>query len=311
MAQPTFISQPLTRVANKWKNENDALIGNIIFPTVPVAKKEFKVPYYGKESLIIPSDVSRTGESKYKRVRHSRGYNTPTILTEKGLSDFVTKDDKEQTGDEFDALSDAVENIQERMELVNEKNLATMLSDTAIVTQNQTLSGPSQWSDTANSDPINDIKTAIQAIRGSALVMPNSMWFDMSVWLTLMDHPAVVDRVRGAVVQEINVAMMKRLLAPYGIQNIYIAKATENTGGEGASDSLSSVWGKHAWLGYITNNPGYKQVNGGYKFALRNGRVVTREEKANPPGTEVVNADYYEHILLSDTCYYLFKNAIA
>lgn len=311
MAQPVYLDKALTNVSNAWFNQNDALIGNLIFPTVTVNQKTFKVPRYGKEGLIVPTDISRTGESKARRVDYSRTYDSPTVLTEKALSDRVTKDDYEQSDSPFNAESDTVEFIQSRMELSNEKNLATILSNTSTITQNQTLSGPSQWSDYNNSDPVNDIKTAMKAIRGSAIMPPNAMWFSWEVWLTLMDHPAIVDRVRPAVVQEITTGMLLRLLAPYGIEKLYVAKAVENTGGEGIADSLTTVWGKNAWLGYVTNNPGLKQVNGGYKFALKDGRAVTKEYFNNPPVTELVNTDYYEHILLNDTCYYLFKNAIA
>jgi hypothetical protein len=38
---------------------------------------------------------------------------------------------------------------------------------------------------------------------------------------------------------------------------------------------------------------------------------VTKEYINNPPVTEIVNTDYYEDILLNDTCFYLIKNAIA
>lgn len=311
MSQPIFLDKALTGVSNAWFNQDGDLISDRIFPTVTVKQKTFRVPKYGKEGLIIPNSLARTGESKSKRVDYSRTYDTPTVLTEKSLSDVVTKDDYEQSDSPFNAESDSVEFIQSRMELANEKNLATILSDTNLITQNQTLSGPSQWSDVANSDPINDIKTALKAINGNAFRIPNAIWFDYNVWLVLMDHPAIVDRVRGAVVQEITKEMFLRLLAPYGITKMYVANAKENTGGEGLADSVSGVWNKHAWLGYVTDKPGMKQVNGGYKFALENGRSVTKEYKNNPPVTEVVNTDYYEHILLNDTCYYLFKNAIA
>jgi hypothetical protein len=311
MSQPNYLDKALSNVSNAWLNADDDFIAGEIFPSVFVKQKTFKVPKYGKEGLIVPSSLARTGEAPAKRVDYSRTYDTPTVLTEKALSDVVTKDDYDQTDDPFNAESDAVEFIKSRKMLFDEKNLATILTDTAVVTQNQTLSGTDQWSDYGNSDPIDDIKTAMRAIRGSAFKLPNSMWFDWQTWLVLQDHPAVVDRLRGAAIIEVTQAMLLRLLAPYGIERILVGKAQENTGGEGLADATSPIWGKHALLGYINQTPGLKQVNGGYKFTLENGSYVTREEKVNPEITELVDVDYYEHILLNDTCYYLFKNAIA
>ena len=89
-----------------------------------------------------------------------------------------------------------------------------------------------------------------------------------------------------------------------------IKKVSENTAAQGQSDSLSAVWGKHAWLGYVTDTPGRKQVNGGYKFQLEGGRETTRESFNNPPGDEIVNRDYYGHFLLNPECFYLMKTVV-
>lgn len=311
MSQPVYIDKALTNVSNAWINDSDTLIADMIFPTVNLKQKTFKVPKYGKEGLIIPSSLARTGEAKSKRVDYTRTYDTPTVLTEKSLSDFVTKDDYEQSDSPFNAESDSVEFIQSRMDLTNEKNLATMLSDTAVITQNDTLSGTEQWSDKGNSNPFVDIVTGAKAVKSSALKVPNAAFMSWEVWLSIVDHPDFLDRFKWSGEGVMDEAKFLRALAPYGIKKVFIGSASENTGGEGITDSLSSIWGKHFWLGYVTDRPGLKEVNGGYKFALENGREVTKETFNNPPGTEIVNRDYYEHILLNDTCYYLLKNVIA
>lgn len=311
MAQPVYLDKALTNVSNAWFNQDSDFISPIIFPEVLVNQKTFKVPKYGKEGLIVPNDLSRTGEAKAKRVDYSRTYDSPTVLTEKSLSDVVTKDDYDQSDSPFNAESDTVEFINSRMMLSDEKNIATLLSSTTNITQNITLSGTSQWNDKLNSNPFVDISTAAKTIRPFALMLPNTAFMSWEVWISLVDHPDFIDRFKwggdGIMTEE----RFLKALAPYGIRKLVIGKVQENVGGEGIADSLTPIWGKNFWLGYTTDNPGLKQVNGGYKFRQKGARAVTKQSYNNPPVTEIVNTDYYEHILLNDTCFYLVKNAIA
>ena len=105
---------------------------------------------------------------------------------------------------------------------------------------------------------------------------------------------------------------MLALFRPFGIQRIVVGRAQANTGKEGTNtDSFTSVWGNNAWLGYVTPRPGRKEINGGYKFRLENSREVTKETFNNPPVTEVVVRDQYDHIIKNTECFYLIRNAVA
>lgn len=306
--QPLFIDQALTGVSNAWENDDADFIADQLFPVVEVKKTTFKVGKYGKDGLRLPSNTLRTGESKAKRVNLTRGFDDIGPLQEHSLSDFITKDDYEMTDDPFEPESDSVENMNSIMALVDEKDLATQLTNTSIVTQNTTLSGTDQWSDYANSDPIADIVAAVSTAK---FLDFNTIAMGKEVWLKLSQHPVLLDRLkwseRGVVTKEAFLS----LLSPYGITKLLIGNAKENTGKEGLADVIGTVWGKNVILAFVQPKPGRKKVNGGYKFALKNGREVSREAKNNPKGTELVNTDYYGHFLLSADCFYLIKNAVA
>jgi hypothetical protein len=311
MAQPTFTDQFLTNVSNAWRNNLSDMIAERICPVVGVNKKTFKVASYSKENLRVPSSSVRTGESKSKRVNWGRDENTIGPLAEHSLSDFVTRDDQKMTDNPYDALSDATENILQKMALIDEKELATALANTAVVTQNVTKSGTGQWSDYANSNPFDDIKTGAITMKGSALKVPNTFFCSWETWVAMVDHPDFLDRIKWSQTGVMTDGDFVKLFAPYGINKIFVGKVSENTAVEGDSDSLSAVWGKHAWLGYVTDQPGLREVNGGYKFQLNGGRETTRETFNNPPGDEVVVRDYYSYEILNPECFYLIKNAVA
>ncbi|MBS4040406.1 MAG: hypothetical protein KGZ81_07385 [Flavobacteriales bacterium] len=292
-------------------NDDEDFIAERVFPVVKVPKKTFKVAGYTKESLRIPSSSVRTGEAKARRVSLGRTEDDYGPLHEHSLSDFVTHDDMTMTDDPYDALGDAVENIMQKLMLIDEKDLATTLQNTSIITNNVTLAGTDQWSDYTNSTPFEDIKTAAIAMKASTLKIPNTLITSWEAWIQMVDHPDFLDRIKWSQTGVMTEADFIKLFAPYGIKNVIIGKVSENTAVEGQTDSLSAVWGKNVWLAYITDKPGRKTINGGYKFVLEEGREATREAFNNPRGEEVLVRDYYDYELLNADCFYLIKNVVA
>ncbi len=307
-----YVDQALSNVSNAWFNQDSDFISDKIFPEVLVGKKTFKVWEYSKDNLRVPSSSVRTGRSKAQEASFSKSTVDHGPLLEHSLSDFIEKDEYDQEDAPLNVESDTVENLNHLMALIDENDLATTMADTGVITQNDTLSGTDQWSDYSASNPFTDITAGVTAVKGSALRMPNTAFMGWEVWLQIINHPDFLDRIKWSATGVVTEADFLKLLQPYGITKLYIGKAQKNTANEGASsDTIGSVWGKHFWLGYVTDRPGRKEVNGGYKFRLRNGREVTREVSNNPPGTEIVTRDYYEHSLMDASCFYLIKDAIA
>lgn len=306
--QPLYIDQGLTNVSNAYLNQDKAFIANKIFPEVLVKNSTFKVAEYGPDTLRIPSSTVRTGEAKAKRVGLDRSFATYGPLQEHTLADFVTRDDYLESDTIFDPEADAVENIHHKLDLSDEKDLATMLSDTAVVTQNTTLSGTSQWNDYGNSDPFEVLRAATQA---ATVRKFNTIFMGDEVWSYLISHPAFLDRVKWSDTGVLSEQAMKTLLAPLGIKNIFVGSATENTAAEGQTATFGDVWGKNLWLQYLTDRPSRKELNGGYKFRRQDAREVTREPMNNPPGTEIIVRDHYDHIILNTDCFYLIKDVVA
>lgn len=306
-----YVDAALTSISQAWLNQDSGFIAGKIFPEVLVPKKTFKIWEYDKSSLRVPSSSVRTGRSRSQEATYGKSTSDYGPLQEHSLSDFIERDELLMTDSPLNAESDAVENLNHVMALIDEKDLATTLSDTAVITQNTTLSGTSQFSDYANSDPFAKITTAATQIKSSALRLPNTVFMGWEVWMQLINHPDLLDRTKWSQLGVVTGQTLLAILAPYGIKNVYIGKASENSAAEGQTDSLGSVWGKNLWLGYVTDRPSRREVNGGYKFRLEGGREVTREEQNNPPGVEIVNRDYYDYALLAEECFYLIKNAVA
>lgn len=311
MTGPFYVDQALTNLSQAWMNDSADFIAEKIFPVIPVDKKTGKYWAYNKDNLIVPSSTLRTGEAQTQRASFGKSLNDFGPLSEHALKDFVSKDEYEMTDSPLNVDTDVTNFLNGQMAIAEEQDLATMLSDTAIVTQNTTLSGTSQWSDYSNSDPIADIKAGAVAMRTAALKVPNTAFMSWEVWMQIIDHPAILDRLIRTQFGVVTEADVLRLLAPYGITKLFVGKVQKNTAAKGQTATLGSVWGKHFWLGYVTDTPGLREVNGGYTLRLNNGKYVDRHDLFDPKGSEIRNNDYFDQMLFAAEVFYLIKNAVA
>jgi hypothetical protein len=312
-----YVVPELSTTFQQWVNRSQDFIGTAIMPEVPVEDMErFLVWNGGREHLIIPSTTLRFGRTQYAEATFSQATSEKGPLEEHGLSDFIT-DRQYRVSSLAGPLSienRITEGLASKMALRDEKDVADTLSNTSIVTHYDTLSGTDQWSDPANSNPIEDIKTMVINHSNNSSAPANAAWCSWLTWMALITHPVVIDKIKwtnaaGVVTQD---QFISTILAPLGINKLYVAKVRYNSANEGQAASMSYVWPKHFWIGYVTDQPGQFEQNGGYKFTGGpNVRRVMKESKMNPPGAEIITSDFYSHIILDASVYYMLQNVIA
>lgn len=310
---PYYVDPVLTNLSQKWTNGTGEYIAEQLFPVITVPKPTGKYWAYNKDNLRAGGtniDL-RTGRSKTAEVTFGKSLKDFGPLQEHAMKDFISKDEYRDTDSPLDVETDVVDNLNEVMLLSEEISLATMLRSTSVITQNTTLSGTSQWSDYGNSNPFSDIKSAIIAARSASFKAPNTITFSQDVWLALVDHPDLLDRIKWSNLGVVTEADFLRLFAPYGIQKILVGKAMYDNAIEGQTATVGSVWGKDVILSYTTPTPGLRTVNGGYTLRLRDGKYVDKWDEHDPKGTWVRNNDYYDQMLFASELFFLIKNAVA
>lgn len=306
-----YVDQALTNLSQAWTNNSNDFIAEKLFPVIPVDKKTGKYWAYSKDNLRVPSSTLRTGRSKTAEASYGKSLNDFGPLQEHALKDFISKDEYDMTDAPLNIESDTTNFLNEQMAIAQEVDLAAVLGSTSIITQNTTKSGTGQWNDYTNSTPFNDIKTGAIQMRSTALKVPNTVSMSWEVWIQIVDHPDFLDRIKWSQTGVMTESDFLKLMAPYGITKLFVGKVQKNTGVEGQSDSLTSVWGKDCLLGYVTDTPGLRQVNGGYTLRLKGGKYVDRQDLFDPKGSEIRNNDYYDQMLFAAECFYLIKNAVA
>lgn len=301
--QDIRIDPVLSNVSIAYQNED--YIAEQILPVIPTTTRTGKYFKYDT-SKFRKEDSLRAMGAPAKEVDYGLSLSTPFVCLDHALKELVPNELKEQAPSPLNPEIDAAENVTEKLLVEKEYDLATYMQNTANLTNNTTLSGTSQWSDYANSDPIKDIKTAKKTIHSKIFKEPNTLVLGKEVYDTLLDHPDIIDRIK----YRSDVATADILARLFGVDKILIGAAGYESAAEGQTSSMAYIWGKYAWLLYVAPRPGIKQLSFGYHFQLKN-RVADKWYDQDREGIWIRVHDNYTREIVTVNAAYLIKNAIA
>lgn len=305
LVQSDVVVDPaLSQVSVKFSNET--YIADQVFPVIKVSKQTGKYYVYDKANLRV-DQTARAAGSGANEVDF--GLSTASFACDDhALKSFVADEVQDQAEAALNPLIDETELVTEKLLLDRENTLAGILTDTAQVTQNTTLSGTSQWSDYSNSSPIADVRTARTTIHAASFKKPNTLILGKQVFDILCDHPEIIERVKYSALGVITEELLARV---FQVEKVLVGEAGKNTAAEGQTDSLSYVWGKNAIVAYIAPRVGLKSLTLGITFTYAE-REVKRWRDEDREGTYVrVGKDNYVHKIVAVSTGYLIKNAVA
>lgn len=284
---------------------NDEFIADIVSPRIRVEKESDKYFVWGTEAFNNPTTI-RAPKAAFARTEFSPS-TASYACEEYGLE--IPIDDRERRN--ADAGADieiaAVEKATGIIMTGREKRLADLLTSTAYVTQNTTLSGTDQWSDYANSDPVTDIDTARATIHAAGSPNPNLLVLGRAAFDVLKRHPSLLEAFkynpRSGVVTEGMIAEF------FGVERMLLGNARYKTSNEGQADALGYVWGKNAILLYAPKTPSRYTPAATYSFVFTDRVVETYREPEHSVTVVRVREEVAEKIT-STACCYLIKDAV-
>lgn len=308
--QKAIIDKLLTNVSSAYIPEG--FISESIFPVVESVAKTGKLAKYGTDHLRIEQTVIGGG-GEYGRIKTVVRSNTSYSIEGHGLEGLVTEDDYAMVEKPYDAEADETMGIQTTIMVGKEKGLADALSDTAVLTQNTTLAGTSQYSDYGNSDPVDDFNTARAAIKDGCGFPPDLAIMSWEVAQQLRYHPGLLDAL-GFKDNRPGGLLEKELADVLGVKRLLIGMASYESAKKGQSSSLSAIWGKHLIFAKMPSKAMKYQTSLGYCFKLkgRKARRVFKWAVNNPPNSKAILVDdHYDFAITNAGAGYLIKDAIA
>lgn len=310
MANPLLgsmkVDKLLTQFSIAYRNED--YISEMIMPIIKVKQRTGKFAKYGKENLKLEDNMLRAPGTQARTFDYSVSQGTYTC-SEHALEKIVPDEFVLNSDDPYDPKRDATVFSVDKIWGAQENALAVSMSDTTILTNNVTLTLTDQWSDYVNSDPLDDFRTARTAIKAATGKSANVAVFGWETWLQLQNHPDIIDRVKATGATSID-AMKKAVADLIEVKSVLIGDAIKNTAVDGQADSLSFVWGKHAWLLHVAPRPSLMSSSFGYTMKDMNRVVDSRRDEARL-GDVVRVRDSFDQTIVDVDLAYFIKNAVA
>lgn len=311
--KPTLGSSKVDKILTQFSQyyTNDEYISELILPTLKVKEKSGKFAKYSKDNLRVYADQTlRAPGTRANNVDYSVSQGS-YLCAEHSLEKLVPDEMMDNTDDPYDPKRDATAVIMDNIWVNQEVALATAMTNTAVLTQNTTLSGTSQWSDSDNSDPFGDIANGISTVRAATGKLPNTCTMSFDVMQELKQHPDVREQVKytngGQFSDE---AFMSFLKGMWRFKNVYVGTAVKNTADEGQSDSIANVWADDFVMFYKNDRPTLMNATFGYTFTDTPRKVDTYREE--PKVSDVVRVRYsYDQAIMDAELAFLIKAAIA
>lgn len=237
-SQARVVDPILTAVARGYKQLNR--VGNALFPIVPVNQRGGKIITFGKEAFMQYANMKRAPGQNTRRVQF--GYSGSNYALEdfslEGQVPYETQSEAEAVPG-IDMASRTVNSVQDiianRLEIA-QATLATTAGNYG-ASNKVTLSGTSQWSDLANSDPVANIETAKEAIRAQTGQRPNVVVMGAAVMAKCKQTAAIKDRIKYT---GRDIATTELLASLFGVDQVLVGDAVV------ADDAgvFSDIWGK-------------------------------------------------------------------
>ena len=317
MDAPFVINPELTAIAVGYQNQDIDLIADRVMPRVTTAERFTWTEYPSEQAYTVPD--TRVGRTSEPNVVTFSGISHEDSVEDDGLDNPVPQRDidafnsmpKPPIGGPIPPLTLATMMLTGLVDLGREIRVAgTVFNGANYDAANQeTLSGTSQWSDYANSDPLYDLKMALDV----PLIRPNQLTLSQQGWTVLSMHPKIVQAIyktsQGAG------AVSKQMLADLlEIKEVLVGAGRANTARKGQAASYARVWGKHAALtftsqmGAQTKQPvwGWTAAWGG-KFA----GTISEPKKGLKGSTTVRVGQQVKEVVSAKGAGYFFENIIA
>lgn len=273
MAQPGLAAQHydavLTNISVAYMQAPDNFIARQVFPVVPVDKQSGVYFKYNQGDWLRDEAKKRAPATQSAGSGYSVGQDNY-------FCDVYAfhKDVDEQTlanaTAPFQPMSDATKFVASRLALRQEVDFANTYFKTGVWANDftghattNTGSNFIQFSNYSTSTPVDTIARTKRTLNITGYEI-NTMVMGRSVFDALVQHPAIIDRIKYTSSDVITEQILARY---FGVQKLLVAKAIVNTAAEGQADNIQDLFSDSILMTHSAAAPGLLTPSAGYTFA--------------------------------------------
>ncbi len=293
---------------------NPAFVADRLAPVIHVRKQSDKYFVYDPErEAFRTSDDRRAPGAEANEVDFALSADS-YACEDHALTAVIPDEERDNADPPLQPDIDRTEFLTDKIGLNKEIELAALLTDANLITQNETLTGEDQWSDFANSDPVEAVQSRKADILQAVQVLPNALVLPYEVYAKVRLHPQVVDRAKFVTAGLVGPDLLAQI---FDVEQVLVPRALRNEAAPGQPASMSYIWGKDALLAFIPPRPALKQVALAYTFQWSaapgglNGLSVERWREDRRKADMIRVQRYYDQKLIAPQAAFLWKAAVA
>ncbi len=265
------IDQPLSNMAINYRPAG--FIGDQVFPVVSVQKQTDLFVIYEQADLYRAPDTKRSRGDEAKKISY-RTSSDKYYADNYALATDVTLEDRINADPAFVSKLEAgrVMRVQDGLALDMDLRVSSLAFNSANAGSSAVVA--SGWTDHSNSNPLENIWTAMDNVQGASGYKPNSVLFGNDAWRHFRRNDRVADRAQnppgnkggpnvpaGGLLPSIS--QIKDMLE---VERLVIGTAYHNTTEEGLAQALTPIWTDHVLVYYAPLNPSMEAPSFGYSF---------------------------------------------
>jgi hypothetical protein len=319
MATTAFPVNPeLTAIAIGYKNRDIDLIADMVLPRVDRVGKQFRYTRYtAADAYTVPN--TRVGRKSEPTQVDFGGTLVNGECIDWGLDDLVPNDEiaaweammRPSSGGPVSPLAKSTSLITSLLQLDREVRVANLIFNAATYPGGNTvtLSGVNQWSDFANSNPLQVIMAALDI----PLFRPNTLVFGQQTWTQLRQHPRIIQAIYGTA-QTGGVVTREQVASLFEVRQILVGASFVNTARRGQAPTYARVWGKSAAALYVSPDAAdADQPSFGFtaQFGTRIAGVIDAPTKGLRGGQMVRVGESVIEVISANDVGYFWQNAVA
>lgn len=285
------------------------LVSDIVAPRVPVGRQTDKYWIFGRESQELLQQTLRATGAPAQRIRMSLSTGSYSAVSHALAAEIA---DEDRLGYEPGSLEqDATATLMAKILLDKDDRLATLITDTSVVTQNVTLAGADQWNNFETAKPLTNVETGKAVIRKSG-VRPNLMVMGEDVFTKLINFPSLLELFKYTTQGPLDEA---KLAVAFGIDRVVVGRGVKID----KAGTATTIFGKDVVICYVSATPGARDISFAKTFVWSGapgtvggiGTVIGRQPDPTAKG-DILGVDfYYDQKVTAVETGYLIKAAVA
>ena len=316
-----YYSQMLQDVSVMNLQDPKDFIADQVFPRLMVDKNKGKYYIYDDKFFHSAGAAVRLPGTRSNTIGFTAS-RADYEIKERAVNAIIPEEDYEEADSVFDLDADNTTMLTQTLRVTQEYDFITNVMKAGV--WGTTLYGEvhgggggssyfDYWSDTDNSTPISDIRTAKNTIVKATGQRPNTLVLAPETYDALCEHPDVLARYTPTSSKTVDES---DLAALFGVDNVLVPYAIADTAAEGQMYTPTFMHSKYALLAYVTSNPGKRTPTAGYMISkrLQGGQPVTvrkGQEEFLKRSNIIEVGSYWGYEVVSTAMGIFFSGAVA